>query len=245
MTTSQLRAAWGPACSGTKVSLAEAYQALDHSFRTWNYGPKAGQTGAMNCRRITGGSGYSLHAFGPGGAFVFWTGVRVTMALAVDVNWQSNPYSKRLITDMPQGMVNEIKAYRTNRGDQVWGWGGDYRGNRDAMHYEVVCTPASLASGIQGGTAPSQPPAHVPSVPEITSVGVTMFVVISGVACVGLANNAMFTYKDWPTFLAAKQASTGCPMLVIPDTETMEARQHYYQQLFLQHVNAVKAPAPA
>jgi hypothetical protein len=241
MTTSQLRAAWGPACAGTKVSLAEAYRHLDICFQRWSYRIRPGVTGAYNCRRITGGTGYSLHAFGPGGIFTFWTGVRVTMALAVDCNWDRNPYSPRLITDMPLGMINDIVGLRTNNGQQVWGWGGHYGKNKDSMHMEVVCSPASLATGIAGGGGLPAPAPEEP--PPAASVGVTMFVVISGVACVGLANNAMFTYKDWPTFLAAKAASTGCPMLVIPDSETLEARNHYYQQLFAQHVNAVKQPA--
>jgi D-alanyl-D-alanine carboxypeptidase len=157
MTTSQLRSAWGPACSGTKVSLHEAYAHLDLIMKKWSYRPRAGVTGSYNCRRITGGSGYSLHAFGPGGIFVFWTGVRVTMALAVDICWDRNPYGRKLITDMPRGMIDEIKALRTNNGKQVWGWGGDYGGNKDAMHFEIVCAPVDIATGIRGGTAPPPP----------------------------------------------------------------------------------------
>jgi hypothetical protein len=164
MTTSQLRAAWGPACQGTKVSLAEAYRHLDLCFKRWSYQIRPGVTGSYNCRKITGGSGYSLHAFGPGGVYTFWTGVRVTMALAVDCNWDRNPYSKKLITDMPIGMINDITNLRTNNGQQVWGWGGHYRTNRDSMHFEVVCSPASLATGIRGGS--SQLPTPAPKPPE-------------------------------------------------------------------------------
>lgn len=158
LTTSQLRSAWGPACKGTRVGLTEAYQNLDAIMKRYNYRPRSGVTGAYNCRAITGGSNYSLHAYGPGGYFTFWTGVRVSMAIAVDINWDKNPYSSRLITDMPQVMVNEIKALRTKNGKQVWGWGGDYRNNKDAMHYEIVCAPADIATGIRGGSPTTPPP---------------------------------------------------------------------------------------
>lgn len=159
LTTSQLRAAWGPACKGTKVGLTEAYQRLDAIMKRYGYRPRSGVTGAYNCRAITGGTAYSLHAYGPGGYFYFWTGVRVSMAIAVDINWDTNPYGTRLITDMPRAMVDEIKALRTNNGKQVWGWGGDYRNNKDAMHYEIVCAPADIATGIRSGGTVTPPPA--------------------------------------------------------------------------------------
>jgi peptidoglycan hydrolase-like protein with peptidoglycan-binding domain len=95
-----------------------------------------------NCRKITGGSGYSLHAYG----------------IAADLNWSTNPYGSRLVTDMPGAMIADIKAIRTNNGKQVFRWGGDYKGNKDAMHFEVICTPADLATGLQGGPTPTSHP---------------------------------------------------------------------------------------
>ena len=50
---------------------------------------------------------------------------------------------------------DEILAIRTKNGKQVWRWGGHYTTNRDAMHYEIVCTPADLATGIKGTAAAS------------------------------------------------------------------------------------------
>lgn len=157
LTTSQLRVAWHPPCKGTRTALAEAYGRLDDILEKYDYRPRSGVTGAYNCRVITGGTGYSLHAYGPGGFFTFWSDVRVSMALAVDINWDKNPYGPRLITDMPQAMVNEIKALRTNNGKQVWRWGGDYGGNKDAMHYEIVCTPADINTGIKDNGIPPKP----------------------------------------------------------------------------------------
>ena len=94
-----------------------------------------------NCRAITGGRAYSLHAYG----------------IAIDINWQSNPYGPVLVTDMDPAMVAAILSIRTNGGAQVWRWGGSYRGNKDGMHFEVVCTPAELATGIRGLTDPVIP----------------------------------------------------------------------------------------
>lgn len=237
MTTSQLRAAWGPACSGTKVSLAEAYRWLDIYLKKWSYRPRTGVTGSYNCRRITGGSGYSLHAFGPGGIFTFWTGTRVTMALAVDVNWDKNPYGPKLITDMPGGMIQEIKALRTNNGKQVWGWGGDYGRNKDSMHFEIVCSPADLATGIRAGSGAA--PAPAPPKPE-TSTGVfDMFIVISEVACIGLAGSVMFQFKDWNSYLQSVEASPKVPAMVIGNKEPLTARKHFHAQLLKQHAAAV------
>lgn len=158
LTTTQLRKAWGPPCrpASWRVTIAlhgdgritvdtrtqAAFVALNACLRAHSYRTRRGDTGAYNCRRITGGTGYSLHAYG----------------IAADLNWQTNPYSKRLITDMPPAMVAAIKAIRTRNGRQVFGWGGDYRTNKDAMHFEVVCTPGDLATGIDPRTVPGHEP---------------------------------------------------------------------------------------
>lgn len=154
LSTTQLRSAWGPACAavrGTKVTLhggavvtvdkriVPAVLALNAIFAKWNYKATPPDCGAFVCRRITGGTGYSLHAY----------------LIAIDVNWQANPYTTgALVTDMPRGMVDQITALRTNSGAPVWGWGGNYRSIKDAMHYEIVCTPGDLATGIKDAALP-------------------------------------------------------------------------------------------
>ena len=70
--------------------------------------------------------------------------------IALDINWTTNPYGRVLRTDMPRAMVDDILAIRTNNGKQVWTWGGDWSGNKDAMHYQIACSPADLATGIRG-----------------------------------------------------------------------------------------------
>lgn len=153
LTTAELRSAWDPPCApalmktvelvqGVRVQcrgeVATAVQALGRVFEAHNYAIRAGETGAYNCRPITGGTGYSLHSYG----------------IAVDVNWNSNPYraDNVLVTDMPKVMVSNVLRICTNNGQQVWGWGGNYRNTKDAMHFEIVCAPADLATGIAWDT---------------------------------------------------------------------------------------------
>lgn len=125
----------------------EAFQALDAVMRTFGYVPRANssggwETGAYNCRRITNGTGYSLHAYG----------------IAADINARTNPYGRSLVTDMPRAMVAAAKVIKTSRGVPVFRWGGDYPTYKDAMHYEVVASPDELSAGIDWGSVLAEPP---------------------------------------------------------------------------------------
>lgn len=100
-----------------------------------------GDTGSYNCRHIGNDEDrpWSVHAWG----------------CAIDVNWNSNPDGSRLRTDIPQAMRDDLHALRTRSGAPVFRWGGDWdRDPRtghsyyDAMHWEIVATPAELASGV-------------------------------------------------------------------------------------------------
>jgi len=155
-TTQQKRDLWGPPCRGVTERVAlygsavvavdprivEATRALNDVLARWGYKTRRADTGAYNCRKITGGKGYSLHAYG----------------IAVDINWNTNPYSTTK-TDMPSGMVDEIEAIRTTAGLPVWEWGGDWR-TPDTMHYEIAASPAELAAGI-ARTDPAKPGALI------------------------------------------------------------------------------------
>lgn len=160
--TSELRKLWTPSChfekhtltmhsgarlSGLNVKVFEAFQALDAVMRSHRYvpranGPGAWETGAYNCRKITGGSNWSLHAYG----------------IAVDINARTNPYGTRLITDMPFAMVEAIKAIRTQSGAEIFRWGGNYPKVKDAMHYEIVASPKEMDSGIDWDTVSMETP---------------------------------------------------------------------------------------
>lgn len=155
--------AYGPRCSGKsavvslngrgKVTVAlvivEAVKALNAVLIAYEYVTRAGDTGAYNCRQKVGGNGWSIHA----------------LKIALDLNWLTNPYGPRLVTDFPPAMVTALLAIRTNSGAQVWSWGGAWSGNKDAMHWQIACSLRDLASGINWGTvagyAPTSPPAAV------------------------------------------------------------------------------------
>lgn len=155
MTTSELRREWGPKCATpsqlvaipivggarvvVNVECKPAFEALHTVMQAHNYQLRRADTGAMNCRPITGGTGYSLHAFG----------------IAGDYNWKTNPYGPRLVTDMDGAMIDDVYKIRTNNGVQVFRWGGYYAGQKDAMHFEVVCSRGNLATGIDLNTVDS------------------------------------------------------------------------------------------
>jgi peptidoglycan hydrolase-like protein with peptidoglycan-binding domain len=71
---------------------------------------------SYNCRPTTGGSSRSAHSW----------------AAAVDVNADQNPFSRKaiLITDMPREFREAFKRHG-------FGWGGDWRSVKDAMHFSM------------------------------------------------------------------------------------------------------------
>ena len=153
--TAELRILWAPACTPpfarytlhgggvvtVDVLVVDALKALNAVLIDWDYRTRRADTGAYNCRQITGGTNYSLHAYG----------------IAVDLNWSTNPYGRTLVTDMPFGMIEAIEGIRTASGVQVWRWGGRYSNNKDAMHFEVVASPAELVRGIRSTTTTPTP----------------------------------------------------------------------------------------
>lgn len=165
LTTAELRTAWAPPCDEARQTIVELVQgvrvrcneqivtaakALGRVLEAHRYAVRSADTGGYNCRQITGGSGHSLHAFG----------------IALDINWNTNPFRRDnvLVTDMPKVMIRNILRIGTNNVKQVWGWGGNYRTVKDAMHYEIVCAPEDLASGIDWDTV--HQPALRPDAPH-------------------------------------------------------------------------------
>lgn len=150
-----LAAAWGQGCyHGTKLRivlygggvvtvhpvLGDAVLAFDAVCRYTDYPIRPPDTGGFCCRSKTGQPGVvSNHG----------------RAIAIDVNWLQNPYSAILHTDIPPETRSLIKLIRTMNGKQVWTWGGDWRGNKDSMHWEPGCGPRDLATGIDPRTVPT------------------------------------------------------------------------------------------
>lgn len=162
LSTSQMRSEHGAPCK-VKVwrGAQEAWDGLVAWMEYYGYKLRQADTGSRSCRPITGGTNYSLHAYFLDVNIRLWNlGVKIAGGLAADFNWQTNPYGPRLVTDMlirKDGilMPDRIEGIRTNSGKQVFRWGGYYRGNKDAMHYELVCSDEDLATGINPSTVPS------------------------------------------------------------------------------------------
>ena len=116
-------------------------------------------TGGYVCRKITGGNQPSLHSYG----------------IAVDVNWQTNPYLKtsnrRLArfssaetqeeraldvrhngadTDMTKAMIDDVLEILTNEGKTIFAWGGDFRPSRTACIFSSTSAPRSWRRGSIG-----------------------------------------------------------------------------------------------
>lgn len=225
-TTQEIRNAWDPPCdtskfatfthwTGVKITIdrrcIEAWQALDTVLVHHGYKPRAGVTGAYNCRAITGGTRPSLHSYG----------------VAEDVNWDTNPYStSQLITDMPRAMVDDIEAIRTRAGDIVFRWGGDWDGDDrpddesyDAMHFEAQATPGELSVGIDwttvAGHTPTPDPSREGDIDMATGI----------LRCPELDNAQIFEFCD-RVYRATKPSSINeskstAPVIVV-DKETWE-----------------------
>ena len=91
----------------------------------------ANNTSAFNCRRVTGGTGWSEHAYGT----------------AIDINPVQNPYVTASGTILPPsgkpwadrslrvpGMIHRNGVVRTTFVGLGWGWGGDWTNPKDYQH---------------------------------------------------------------------------------------------------------------
>lgn len=94
-----------------------------------------------NCRMKVDGGGWSNHSY----------------ATAIDINWQLNPYGGTK-HNIPNDMAAAICRIKTNNGAQVWNWGGFWTGTRDWMHFEIVCKPSDIATGINWNTVAGAKP---------------------------------------------------------------------------------------
>ncbi len=94
----------------------------------------ANNTSAFNCRRVTGGSGWSEHAYGT----------------AIDINPVQNPYVTRSGTVLPPagkpyvdrnvkvpGMIHRNGVVRASFAEIGWKWGGDWTNPKDYQHLSL------------------------------------------------------------------------------------------------------------
>lgn len=136
---------------------AAAWDALASVMAHHGYAIRTLDTDSYNCRKMKNSTKHSLHGYG----------------IALDVNWQTNPYlstgNRRKVrfsdkatqaeraedvrlgladTDMTQAMIADIEAVRTLGGVPVFEWGGRWSSIKDAMHFQIDVLPAELAAGI-------------------------------------------------------------------------------------------------
>ena len=139
----------------------DAWKALECVLAAFGYHTRVEDTDSYNCRDTKAGGARSLHSYG----------------IALDVNWKTNPYLDhagtrkprfsdgvtqgdraqdvklgKADTDMTRAMIDAVLAIRTNGGNQVFGWGGDWRSIKDAMHFQIEVTPDQIGTGIDWPT---------------------------------------------------------------------------------------------
>lgn len=142
--------AGGPYTSGyinlrVHPAARQAFRTLAAVMLWFGYEFREGAGGTLSCRRITGGSGTTLHAHGVAGD---WNPSKNAYRFSVGpIQWGRH-------TDMPLAMVRAIEAIRCINGVATWSWGGRWWNTKDPMHYQLGCRRSSLASGINLATLP-------------------------------------------------------------------------------------------
>lgn len=125
--------------------IAPLVQWLVTETATRGYGLRDGQCWGFANRPIRGTNTPSNHSWG----------------LAVDLNSLANPMGDALVTDMPGWMVELWKSKKFR-------WGDDYRGRKDAMHFEFMGTPdeaVQLGQDVAGGGSSGGGQANPSTVP--------------------------------------------------------------------------------
>lgn len=153
---------FGPTHLNVAPPSVEAWRALEVILLKHNYQIRKNDTAAYANRAITGGTKPSLHAYG----------------IAVDVDWQTNPYKKtpdkrqvifsnkpgqderaldvrfgRADTDMAAQMIGDVLDIVTLGKLGVFAWGGNFKSTKDTMHFQLDVTPEELSSGIDWSSA--------------------------------------------------------------------------------------------
>ncbi len=116
----------GPASAQVRKEIVPLVETLFAITELEGYKLKAASTGGYNCRPIAGTRIASNHSWG----------------LAVDMNWNDNPYSLIFKSDIPPAVVHAWEQ-------AGFYWGGRYRVRKDAMHFEYLGAPSDVARDLK------------------------------------------------------------------------------------------------
>lgn len=123
--------------TGKSATVGSKYATQFQNMVNWleSQGYQINSIGGYNPRKIAGTNQWSAHSYGA----------------AIDINPGANPMGPTLITDMPQGVGKAANSFGL-------GWGGDWRGKKDAMHFSAAGNEGGagyqfggIASGPLGG----------------------------------------------------------------------------------------------
>lgn len=143
--------------SGVRVSvhkrIARLVQILADETERRGYLAKLGQTGAYNCRAISGTNSPSNHSWG----------------LAIDWNWTDNPFTTNWAANhIPSWMPPLWNHYG-------FAWGGNYTSRHDFMHFEAMGSLIEMddATGRAIANILGQPQPNVPIIPSTPTATIT------------------------------------------------------------------------
>ncbi len=125
---------------GVANPTVDAFAALEAALQDTGYQPTS--RWAYNCRKISGTTRYSLHAYG----------------IAIDIDPAENPYVSGGLdwskTKFTPEQIAAVEAIETTQDVKVWTWGGQWVTKQDYMHFQINTTPAQLLAGIKETTMP-------------------------------------------------------------------------------------------
>lgn len=131
--------------------LTELIKTLGEATLAKGYPIRNGATWGYAVRKIRGGKSWSAHSGGT----------------AVDINSDTNPMGRRLVTDMPEWLPEMWE-------DCGFRWGGRWKSRPDAMHFSYVGGPEHVAADLahakgylSGAGAPPVPPRPTVLVPGL------------------------------------------------------------------------------
>lgn len=156
--------------SGKKVTVnaaaAESFRGFLNELEASGY--KIDSLGGYSHRFKRGGRSWSEHAFGN----------------AIDINPARNPMTKKLITDLPNNISDMAAKYGLS-------WGGDWKGVKDAMHFEWTGRKPWLENpDLLKKVAPADVGAKVPPAPMPAGGGLGPGMMRGGPATININGNS-------------------------------------------------------